>query len=216
MPTTTPTHYELLGVDPAATPKAIKRAWRERVGERHPDRADGTRDEAARTQATAALNAAYAVLSDPTKRADYDLTLARSQSQPPPPAAARATTPRTGSARAARSRPSPPPSSTQSTATGVARAAQGLGAIEWLFRSTAGQWTALGLLLLGCLASTLFGNGLLAALGNFMGLAFYLLAAQSIIARRISGPTSAVFGLLLLFFGLLFGIGGNKERNSRR
>lgn len=58
--------YETLGVSPDATPDQIKKAYRKRALECHPDRGGG--DEAA----FKALEAAYGVLSDSEKRACYD------------------------------------------------------------------------------------------------------------------------------------------------
>lgn len=63
-----PNHYETLGVNPGATPEQIKRAWRKKCREHHPDREGGS-DE--RMQE---INRAYECLSDPEKRAHYDRT----------------------------------------------------------------------------------------------------------------------------------------------
>lgn len=212
-PVVPPTHYELLGVPPDADATAIKRAWRERVSQRHPDHASGDGDEASRTRATAALNAAYAILADPQKRADYDLALAQ-LTAPPATAPRRAPTPAattTAAAppRAKRARPAARTPQTRSTLE------RGGGLLDWLVRSSAGQWAALGLLLCGCLASLPFGNSLGEALGTFVSLALYLLAAQSLIVRRLQGPSAAVLAGLALFFGMLFGIGRSSKGSGR-
>ncbi|MCA9729970.1 MAG: DnaJ domain-containing protein [Candidatus Eisenbacteria bacterium] len=64
-----PDHYATLAVDPAASPAEIKAAYRRRSRELHPDynRRPGA------TREMAALNAAYAVLSEPAARERYDL-----------------------------------------------------------------------------------------------------------------------------------------------
>ena len=58
-------HYRLLHVQPDAPPEVIKAAYRALIATRHPD-VGGDEDQAA------LLNDAYAVLSDPAKRAGYD------------------------------------------------------------------------------------------------------------------------------------------------
>jgi DnaJ-class molecular chaperone len=76
----TPDHYATLGVDPAATPAEIRSAYRKRSRELHPDRnraSDATRQ-------MAALNDAYATLSDRDLRADYDLVRPRPKVEPRP------------------------------------------------------------------------------------------------------------------------------------
>lgn len=73
-------HYELLGVDPGADAEEIQRAYRLLARRHHPDVAP------AGDQATmAAINDAWAVLSDPVRRRHYDASLARRE--PPPPGA---------------------------------------------------------------------------------------------------------------------------------
>lgn len=76
-------HYELLGLPAKASTEACHAAWRARVSATHPDLATDRADEIARTAAAARLNAAWATLSDPVRRADYDLTIAR-LSEPAP------------------------------------------------------------------------------------------------------------------------------------
>lgn len=61
-------HYETLGVARDATDAQIKRAYRKLAGRLHPDREGG---DAERMQA---INAAYAVLGDEARRAQYDAT----------------------------------------------------------------------------------------------------------------------------------------------
>jgi DnaJ-class molecular chaperone len=67
-------HYRTLQVTRDAEPEVIERAYRALSLKRHPDHAqDHERDRA--TERMAQLNEAYAVLSDPSKRRDYDATL---------------------------------------------------------------------------------------------------------------------------------------------
>lgn len=58
-------YYAVLGVSPSAEPDAIRRAFRVRVMQCHPDRG-GTHAEMVR------VNEAWQVLSDPTSRQRYD------------------------------------------------------------------------------------------------------------------------------------------------
>lgn len=70
-----PTHYEVLGIPATASPDEVRHAYRRLVKTAHPDRAgDPARFEL--------ITEAYAVLSDPTRRAAYDRGL-----RPPPGAA---------------------------------------------------------------------------------------------------------------------------------
>lgn len=60
--------YEELGVPKDASPEAVKRAYRKRAQQTHPDKEGGSEEE------FKAVNRAYVVLSDPTKRKRYDET----------------------------------------------------------------------------------------------------------------------------------------------
>src|SRR6185503_13869429 len=93
-------HYDLLGVPPEATDAQIRAAYRTLVQLFHPDRLGHLKEES-RTFAEdrlKALNAAYEVLGDPVKRANYDAAQALpqrarssgapSRPAPPPPAPA--------------------------------------------------------------------------------------------------------------------------------
>ncbi len=62
-------YYKVLGVAPDATEKDIKKAYRKLAGKHHPDRNKG--DSAAETKFKE-ISAAYDVIGDPTKRAEYD------------------------------------------------------------------------------------------------------------------------------------------------
>jgi DnaJ-class molecular chaperone len=62
-------YYDVLGVKHDASQKAIKEAYRERAFQYHPDRNQGNRQASEKMKT---LNEAYAVLSDSTKRREYD------------------------------------------------------------------------------------------------------------------------------------------------
>ena len=83
-------YYAILGVGPNASADDIKRAFRLRARQAHPDRFSHKGD-AAEEQATdlmADLNEAYDVLSDTEQRQEYDSQMRafRSGAPPPPPA----------------------------------------------------------------------------------------------------------------------------------
>ena len=61
-------HYERLGIMPPSTPKEIKTAYLKRAKECHPDL-----HGAGKTAEFQALTGAYAVLSDPQRKAAYDM-----------------------------------------------------------------------------------------------------------------------------------------------
>ena len=60
--------YEILGVDRDADDDTIKRAYRRASSAAHPDREGGSTEEQQR------VNDAYAILSDPDKRAEFNAT----------------------------------------------------------------------------------------------------------------------------------------------
>lgn len=63
--------YDRLGVDASADADTLRAAYRDQAKRHHPDRSDGTSDHR-----MALVNEAWAVLSDPQRRAAYDRTLA--------------------------------------------------------------------------------------------------------------------------------------------
>lgn len=62
-------YYEVLGVSPDASSEEIKRAFRRLAREHHPDATGGNPDSERRYKE---ISEAYAVLSDPGKRREYD------------------------------------------------------------------------------------------------------------------------------------------------
>jgi curved DNA-binding protein CbpA len=69
-------HYTILQVSRDAEPEVIDRAYRALSLKYHPDVVvDGERESAHRRMQR--INLAYAVLSDPKRRRDYDRTLAQ-------------------------------------------------------------------------------------------------------------------------------------------
>ena len=71
------THYEILGVEPDAGFEEIQRAYRLLALRHHPDVAPDTDPST-----MAAINGAWAVLSDPVRRHNYDFE--RGHPEPPP------------------------------------------------------------------------------------------------------------------------------------
>lgn len=63
-------HYEVLGLAPGAGEEEIREAYRRLAFQYHPDRNLGSRDAVGRMKE---INEAYAILSDPVKRRDYDV-----------------------------------------------------------------------------------------------------------------------------------------------
>jgi curved DNA-binding protein CbpA len=74
-----PTHYDVLGVDPAVSPDDLRRAYVRRARALHPDRHVGADPvQAARAaRAMQDVNEAWRVLRDPGTRAAYDRGLRR-------------------------------------------------------------------------------------------------------------------------------------------
>lgn len=66
-------YYKLLQIDPSAEPEVIAAAYRRLALKYHPDTNGSSAEAKSRMQA---LNEAYAVLSDPVRRAAYDRQLA--------------------------------------------------------------------------------------------------------------------------------------------
>ncbi len=63
-------YYDILGVSNKATQQEIKEAYRKLAFKYHPDR---NKDDPAASDKMKALNEAYATLSDPNKRKEYDM-----------------------------------------------------------------------------------------------------------------------------------------------
>jgi len=70
------THYQTLGIPKEASAEQIKRSYRSRVKACHPDQFPiGSEAHAEAEERIRAVNAAYAVLSNPRTRASYDAKL---------------------------------------------------------------------------------------------------------------------------------------------
>ena len=65
----TENYYEILGIQPTATQEEIRKAYREKMKENHPDY---HQDNAAYTERAKLINEAYSTLKDPEKRKQYD------------------------------------------------------------------------------------------------------------------------------------------------
>jgi len=70
--------YELLGLRRDASPEEIKKVYRELAKRHHPDRTENNPHD---TEIFKRISVAFATLSDPTKRADYDRQLAGTERQ---------------------------------------------------------------------------------------------------------------------------------------
>jgi curved DNA-binding protein CbpA len=68
------TYYDILRVNRQATPDGVRCAYRKLAQRYHPDKLRGSPDA---VRVMAMLNEAYSVLSDPDKRASYDLRMER-------------------------------------------------------------------------------------------------------------------------------------------
>ena len=97
-------HYEVLGVGPSANRQEIRRAYRKKAFDNHPDRnkSPGAEDRLKE------INEAYEVLSDDGKRAQYDLERRRGPSRPPGPPPPRSR-PSGGAGRGGQTGGAPPP-----------------------------------------------------------------------------------------------------------
>ena len=63
-------YYEILDIAPNASTKEIKRAYHRRAFQCHPDRHQASEEAHKKMQE---INEAYAILSDPIKRREYDV-----------------------------------------------------------------------------------------------------------------------------------------------
>jgi curved DNA-binding protein CbpA len=95
-------YYEILQVSPRAEPEIIEAAYKRLALKYHPD----TNQTASATERMKWINQAYALLSDPVQRAQYDAARRayRATPRPPPPSA----NPQSTSAVSPTAPPSPP------------------------------------------------------------------------------------------------------------
>lgn len=98
-------YYELLDLPATASSDEIKRAFRQQIARYHPDKVQhlGKEFQDMAAERAAELTEAYRILSDETRRAEYDRSLADGSGASAPAAAARA------SAAAAPTEAPPPP-----------------------------------------------------------------------------------------------------------
>ena len=95
-------HYDVLGVSPAAKADAIRRAYLRQARRWHPDRPSGDPEQ------MRAVNQAWQTLGNPLSRAAYDRSLARSAPRPTVTPPRTGTTRTAGSPRPAKAPPKPP------------------------------------------------------------------------------------------------------------
>lgn len=69
------TLYDLLEVSPNASPEVIKAAYRQLAMKYHPDRQPDAQARRRAEEQMKAINAAYEILADPVRRAEYDRRL---------------------------------------------------------------------------------------------------------------------------------------------
>lgn len=83
--------YAVLGLAPDATAAEVGRAYRREVRRHHPDTAGPEVGEDARRRGLRRVQAAYDLLRDPRRRADYDRLHPGSPRAAPPPSRPRVT-----------------------------------------------------------------------------------------------------------------------------
>ncbi|KAF3183084.1 hypothetical protein TWF225_006246 [Orbilia oligospora] len=77
-------YYEVLGISPNATRDEIRKAYKMKALQTHPDRVPVNHPERpSRTRQFQLVNDAYYTLSDPTRRRDYDTTRVHRRSSGP-------------------------------------------------------------------------------------------------------------------------------------
>ncbi|KAK6330950.1 hypothetical protein TWF718_003144 [Orbilia javanica] len=77
-------YYEVLGISPSATRDEIRKAYKVKALQTHPDRVPVNHpDRPSRTRQFQLVNDAYYTLSDPTRRRDYDAARVHRQNAGP-------------------------------------------------------------------------------------------------------------------------------------
>lgn len=174
------THYETLAVDPQAAAEEIKTAYRRLIRMHHPDLVGSSDDSEATTRL---LTAAFACLSDPSARRDYDRELLP-EPEPEPEPAPRPAAPR-------RTAPAPTPSSPQ-----VA-----FSPIRYKILSRVALFSLLGVIACASVGAWFTLAGPESALRPVFGL-LALLPVVIAISRRPWWPLLVVVGLGSLVFPL--------------
>ena len=113
-------YYDLLEIASTANAEEVKRAFRSQIAKYHPDKVQhlGKEFQAMAADRAAELTEAYRILSDETRRADYDRALAENGaaapvSASPKPSATTAEAAGPAAARTPADAPAPPPRSSQ-------------------------------------------------------------------------------------------------------
>jgi hypothetical protein len=168
------THYDVLGVSPESDREALRRAYVDLARRHHPD-AGGD------AAAMLAVNDAWAVLSDPGRRARYDWTIGASSA---PPA---------GAPTAAAGAPEPDAMSSDGMASeGIDLDPRSYGGRS-ATSSLVDTLSLLVVMVLGLLAAVTLLMGMMLTMGELLGLGVFLafLTVVAVLARMLLAMRSS-------------------------